>query len=85
MCVKQPSVQSFEVIVSLLQKAPVSVSLSDAVQFSAAARQQLTAGQLQTLDHSYVYVCEVDITAAVSLLILYIISTASIPLIPEKM
>lgn len=59
-------------VVAMLQKAPVAVSLSDAVQFSAASRQQLTAGQPQTSDQDYLYVCEVDIGAAVSLLIVYI-------------
>lgn len=66
----QTSAWSFEVMVVVFQKTLVAVSLSDAVQFSAAARQQLTAGQPETADQGCLYVCEVDISAAVSLLIL---------------
>lgn len=55
----ETSLWSFEVMLAVLQKAPGAVSLSDAVQFSAAARQQLTAGQPDTSDQSYLYVCEV--------------------------
>lgn len=66
-------------MVATLQKAPAAESLSDAVQFSAATTQQLTAGQPETSDQDYLYVCEVDISAAVSMLILYIISAAFFP------
>lgn len=69
---------SFEVIVAVLLKAVVVVSLSDAMQFSAAARQQLTAGQPETQDQDYLYVYEVVISAAVSLLILYIVRAAAV-------
>lgn len=65
-------------IVSVKQKAPLAVSVSDAVQFSAAARQQLTAGQPQASDQGYLYGSEEDISAAVSLLILYTISAGSL-------
>lgn len=62
----------------------VSVNVSDAVQFSAATRQQLTAGQPQTSHKGYLYVSEVDISAAVLVPVLYIISAASYSLISEK-
>jgi len=44
------------------------LSVNDAVQFSAAARQKLTAGRQEAFKERSLHVCEVHISAAVSVL-----------------